>query len=171
MDQEALGTVPLAETHRCQEFACTRSGRVQQFIRGDCRKLISKNYTKVFIRPDPADHGRILGFYSLSAFLVQKDELQNKHDRHAPKGLPAPVALIGFMGKADGVPKGFGPALIHDAALRVSRIQDLGIWGLALDAENDALVGWYESVGFSPARPIAMRKSGRFMYGPLSAFL
>jgi hypothetical protein len=71
------------------------------------------------------------------------------------------------MGKTNGAPQGFGATLILDAARRVERITDIGIWGLALDAENDDLVRWYSTkVGFTLAR-----NKARFMYGPLSAFL
>ncbi len=135
-------------------------------MRADCDDLIVNNYCKVFIWPDPDAPARILGYYSLSACLVAREELNNRFQRKAPKGIPVPMVLIGFMGKTNGVPEGFGAALILDAARRVHRIKDIGIWGLGLDAENDALVKWYTKVGFAPAR-----NKARFMYGPLSAFL
>jgi hypothetical protein len=76
-------------------------------------------------------------------------ELNNRYQRRAPGGIPVPMALVGFMGRAAAAPAGFGAVLIHDAALRVSRITDLPCWGLALHPENGPLATWYEKLGFT----------------------
>lgn len=162
-----LGTVPLSERHDVASFVCSRSVRVQAFLRTEAAGYSGINYTKVFVWPDPKDPIRILGYYTLSSCLVARQELSNKHERKAPKGIPVPVALIGYMGKTDGVQPGFGAVLIHDAAVRVSILQEnIGIWGLALDAENEGLAQLYKKYGFTAARQKPL-----FLYGPLGAFL
>lgn len=84
------------------------------------------------------------------------------------------MALIGYMGRHDGAPKGIGSALLVDAARRVHRNQDLPAWGLMLDSEggpeNKKLWGWYQAQGFSPARTAPDRPSG-VMYGALRKFM
>jgi len=140
---------------------------VEAFLRDECSDLVEKNYCRVFVWPDPEDRSRILGYYSLSACLVARAELNNRFQRRAPKGIPVPMALIGYMGKTEGATQGLGPLLIQDAAKRVARITDIGIWGLCLDAENQKLAEWYEEkIGFTPARAKAL-----FLYGPLQTFL
>lgn len=163
---EALGTVPLNGTHDIANFCCTKSARVQAFLRDHAHPYVADNYCRVFVWPSNEDPTRLMGYYSLSACLIQRDELNNRFQRKAPKGIPVPMVLVGYMGKADGVPKPFGATLMLDAARRVSRITDLGIWGIALDAENDELVRWYQSLNFTLART-----RSRLMYAPLSALL
>ena len=89
-------------------------------------------------------------------------------------GFSSPAILIAGLlwivsragAKADGIQKGFGGVLIHDAALRVSRIKDIGIWGIALDAENEKLAQWYGTKGFQAAK-----EQPKLMYGRLDRFL
>ena len=127
--------------------------------------MVEKNYSKVFVWPDPADPTKVWGYYTLSAARVERQELINRYEKKVPKGLPVPVALIGYMGRSDDAPKGLGAALIYDAAVRVGQNKDVGAWGLALDAENEGLGVWYAKQGF-----VAAKSKPLFMYGPLSAF-
>ena len=125
-------------------------------------------YCGVYIWPDPQDPSRVLGYYTLSASSMSKGDLANKHERRVPKGLPVPIVLIGYMGKTDGALKGLGGLLLFDAALRVSQNLENGpgVWGLALEPENDRLARWYVEHGF-----VAAKSRERFMYGRLSDFL
>jgi hypothetical protein len=81
------------------------------------------------------------------------------------------MVRIGFMGRDDFAPKGFGSSLIVDAARRVHRNQDIAAWGLVLEAEggpeNPKLWNWYKDQGFKPCRGAHPHS----IYGPLSAFL
>lgn len=163
---EALGTVALSTAFNTEAFVCSRSARVQAFLRGDAQRYQDKNYARTFVWPDPDEATQILGYYSLAACLVEKPDLINRYDRTAEKGIPVPVVRIGYMGKRDGAAKGFGSTLILDAARRVSRIEEIGIWGLALDAENEGLVGWYKEQGL-----VSAKRNPLFMYGPLGTFL
>ena len=140
---------------------------MQKFLRDDARRYVEKGYANVYVWPDPADPCHVMGYYTLSASNVAKEHLANRHERKAEKGIPVPVALIGYMGKTDGAPQGFGGVLIVDAAIRVA--QDTGgiaAWGLALEPENDQLVAWYEKQNFTRAK----NRPG-FMYGSLQDFL
>jgi hypothetical protein len=86
-------------------------------------------------------------------------------------GYPAPMVRIGFMGRDDSSPKGFGAALLVDAARRVYRNGDIAAWGLVLESENGPdnkkLWEWYKAQGFKPCRGAHPHS----MYAPLSAFL
>lgn len=162
---EGLSTVPLnAERHSTKNFD-SRSDRVKKFIQTECWPLIATNYTRVFVWPS-ADGSEILGFYSLSAFSVERGELNNRYQRKAPGGIPAPMTLIGYMGKSQHAPANFGPALIADAALRASRNTDIACWGLCLHAENESLAAWYGKLGFTAARTKPL-----FLYAPFAALL
>ena len=102
-----------------------------------------------------------------------KTQLSGSDEKRAVKkflGIPAPMVRIGFMGRSDSAPSGFGVALIVDAARRVHRNGDIAAWGLVLESEggeqNSKLWNWYKAQGFK-----ACREMPGSMYGPLSAFL
>ncbi len=170
---EELRTVPLSSTHRTADFRCSRSERIQNFFTAECPEWERLHYCRVFIWPDSQDPTSIWGYYTLSAAVIVRENLKSGDKKRTPGGIPVPVALIGFFGRDDRAPKRLGETLLYDAALRVSKITDVGIWGLTLDAENhgvaadqDKLVQWYTKMGFKSAKGDPFR-----MYGPLSAFL
>jgi len=171
--EKALITVPLDGTHRTPDFRCSKNERIQGFFVKELPEFGSHNYTRVFIYADPADPGKILGYYTLSASFIYRRWLKNKFQKVVPGGIPVPMALLGFLGRHDESTKGLGATLVHDAALRVSRITDIGIWGMMLDADGDGLVKYYEALGFMLA--VNPKNPGdappRLMYAPLSVLL
>lgn len=171
--EKALDTVALCADHRVGEFRCSKSDRVQEFLRSDPQALAKNNYCKVFVFRNPEDLGKVWGYYTLSAATVARSIAGSSLQKKLPGGLPIPVIRIGFMGRDDGAPRGLGAALIIDAATRVSRIADIGIWGITLDAENDDLANkFYAKVGFKRAKPAQTGDPAPLlMYGPLSAFI
>jgi hypothetical protein len=168
-ETEALVTVRLNPAiHRINDFVCTRSARVQGFFGTEYPRFVERNYCRVFILPNPDDPTHIWGFYTLSPGLVEKDEITKQHQKRAMPGLPIPMARIGFLGRDDSVPKqlSLGGVLIHDAALRVQRCEDMTAWGLYLDADNAELATWYAKYGFKATVSDAL-----VMYAPLRALL
>jgi len=172
--KEPLVTVPFVpDFHFKDQFTCLKSGRVQEFVRSDPQRLVSCNYTKVFVLPNLSDPRRILGFYALSACTVARDHTTTQQQKRIPRGLPVPMVLIGYMGRDDNAPRGLGPALIVDAARRVDRISELGIWGIALHAENEELATKvYLKAGFKRAKQLpGVSGSHLLMFAPLASLL
>jgi GNAT superfamily N-acetyltransferase len=168
----SLITVPFSSLHRTQDFVCAKSKRVAGFFEQECAYL-HPQYCRVFIAPNPNDPTHILGYYTLAAGILNKQHQNNLDEKRASKlfhGYPAPVVRIGFMGRDDTAPKGFGSALLVDAARRVARNQDIAVWGLVLESEggpdNPKLWKWYQDQGFKPCR-----EQLSTMYSPLSSFL
>jgi hypothetical protein len=119
---------------------------------------------------DPQDRTKILGFYTLSTGLIEKDEVSRPHQKQVMLGLPIPMVRVGFMGRDDTVPPDLrlGGALLRDAALRVHRCADITAWGLYLDAENEELAERFY------ARKVGLRRTKTkplVMYAPLSFLL
>jgi hypothetical protein len=173
VQQDSLITVPVNPAHRLNDFACTNSERVAGFFAKEMPVLVP-NYCRLFIAPNPADPTHVWGFYTLSAALLMKQNLTGSDEKRVAKnymGYPAPMVRIGFMGRDDSAPKGFGAALIVDAARRVHRNGDIAAWGLVLEseggAENAKLWKWYEAQGFKACRG----SHPHSMYGSLTAFL
>jgi hypothetical protein len=168
--QEPLVTVPLEPTHRLADFVCNRSERVQGFLRDHAAKYVAANFARVFILPNPADPNEVWGYYTLSAASIPYGDLTAGQQKRVPlPGIPAPLAIIGYMGRHDGAEPGLGAGLIVDAARRVHRDPHIAAWGLILDAEarNADLMKWYESVGFRPKKVEKGQVTG-VMYAPLT---
>lgn len=169
----SLGTTLLTAAFNLKFFT-SRSERVQRFIREDAFRYMQKRYANVFVWPHPDDATRILGFYTLSPCSIERAEMANRFQRRSVsiEGIPVPMALIGYMGKAQDAPKGFGATLVYDAALRLSQPQDLPVWGIALHPENEELAKWYDSLNFERGRVWQKDRTHRLvMYAPLVTLL
>jgi hypothetical protein len=168
-----LITVELSDLHKTDGFLCTMSPRVAGFFANEARQLIPSRFCKAFIAPDPNDPTAILGFYTLSSAQLRKENVSGGDEKRLVKsarGFAPPMIRIGFMGKDDRVPKGFGTALLIDAARRIY-VQDIGAWGIVLEPENgtkndNKLWQWYQKQGFK-----ACREMDGTAYIPLSALL
>lgn len=173
LQQEALITVAVDGKHRRDKFTCKNSARVAGFFANEAKMLVP-NYCRLFIAASPDDEATVWGYYTLSAALLFKQNLSGGDEKKISKqymGIPAPMVRIGFMGRDDSSPKGFGAALLIDAARRVYRNGDIAAWGLVLESdggpENKKLWDWYQAQGFKLCRGAHPHS----MYGPLSAFL
>lgn len=155
--EEPLATVRLGPTHRARDFICSKSERVTHFIKEQAPRWVDQRYCGVFVLPDPDDPTRILAYYSLSQFVLGREEMRNTHKKRQLIAT-IPLVKVGFMGKQDGTSKGLGAGVLVDAARRVYRQIDVPAWGLALEPEggreNAKLWAWYESVGFIPAKSL-----------------
>lgn len=173
-----LVTEPLNPAHRVGDFQCKRSQRICGFIQTEHPGLVGWNYCRVFVLADYAggDPTRILGFYTLSASAHARGQVGSQLQKKLPGGIPIPMALIGYMGRCDTAEKGVGALLIQDAARRAYLNPDLGIWGLMLDAENEALIEKvYKPAGFVRARKpkgaVETDPEPLVMYAPVIKFL
>src|SRR5258708_33642475 len=133
--EEPLVTVRLNPTHRTRDFSCAKSARVTKFIREQASRWVDRRLCGVFIFPSPDDPTANLGYYTLSQYLIGRDEMDRKYkSRQLVESVP--LALIGFMGKGDGGPAGFWGILLTGAGRRVYRHLDIPAWGLALEPEG-----------------------------------
>ena len=168
-----LGTVYLSAAHNLSGFT-SRSTRIQGFIQNEVQEYLAKRYCSVCVWPHPDDPSRILGFYTLAACSIEREELNNRFSRKNKTigGIAVPMALVGYMGKSVDAPKGFGGTLILDAAIRAARSEDIPVWGLALHPENDSLAKWYGTLGFTVGEAWRIdNKRRRVMYAPLKALM
>jgi hypothetical protein len=171
--QEDLITVPIASKHRVDKFTCKQSTRVAGFFANEAKVLVPL-YCRLFIATPPHNDETVWGYYTLSAALLFKQNLSGGDEKRISKqymGIPAPMVRIGFMGRDDAAPKGFGASLLIDAARRVYGNGDIAAWGLVLESEggpeNRKLWDWYQAQGFKVCRGAHPHS----MYAPLSAFL
>jgi ribosomal protein S18 acetylase RimI-like enzyme len=99
-----------------------------------------------------------VGFYSLSAFKLDLDDLPEEIARKLPRyddGVPA--ALIGRLARdARMRGKGLGDLLVADAVRRIlGAAQALAVLAIVVDAKDERAATFYEGLGFRrfPLRP------------------
>lgn len=166
-EQQEVGiaTVPLRPDHNVAGFVLPKSAQgtqVRDFLVQHADTAVQDRYSRVFVLENPEDRTQIWAYYSLAASSVVVDIIEPAQRgvqlRKLQRQHRVPMALLGFMGRHDDKYLGgqdFGAYLLYDAALRVQRAaEDLGIWGIWLNAHNEKLVGYYQWCRFSRAFPI-----------------
>ena len=94
----------------------------------------------------------VLGYYSLAAGSISHDEATER----TRKGLarhPIPVILLARLAVDNSLHgRGFGPALLKDALLRVAEAADtIGARALLVHAKNEDARGFYKHFNFEPS--------------------
>lgn len=92
------------------------------------------------------------GYYSLAAGSISHDEATER----TRKGLarhPIPVILLARLAVDNSLHgRGFGPALLKDALLRVAEAADtIGARALLVHAKDEDAKGFYEQFNFEPS--------------------
>lgn len=95
---------------------------------------------------------RVAGYYSLSAFCLERSAVGGRVRRNMPE--PIPAVLLGRLAvdrRDQGA--GLGSALLADAMRRTEAVAgQLGVRVLAVQAIDDAAKRFYEHRGFEPTR-------------------
>jgi len=104
--------------------------------------------------PGAPDLPAVIGFYTLSMAALERTALPVSTQKGVP-AYPMPVALIGrFAIDRRAQRQGFGRVLLQDALERVLAVsEDIGCFGVLVDAKNGAAVAFYRSTGFEPTAP------------------
>lgn len=147
---EALG-----KQHDRSKFSCGQA-ELDDWFRRRASQDERRNVARVFIAVD-SDLG-VVGFYSLSAFKLDLDDLPEEIARKLPRyddGVPA--ALIGRLARDARVRgKGLGDLLVADAVRRIlGAAQALAVLAIVVDAKDELAATFYEGLGFRrfPLRP------------------
>lgn len=95
--------------------------------------------------------GRVVAYYALSSGAVRTILTPGRFRRNMPD--PIPVALLARLAVDQSVQgRGFGRALVQDAARRIVRAADvIGIRGLIIHALSVEAKNFYQQLGFEPS--------------------
>ncbi len=107
-----------------------------------------RNVARVFVAVD-SDLG-VVGFYSLSSFKLEIDDLPEPMARKLPRYDRVPAALIGRLARDSRVRgKGIGELLLADAVRRIlGAAQSLAVFAILVDAKDEHAAAFYEGFGF-----------------------
>ena len=90
----------------------------------------------------------VIGYYTISAFGIALADLNPTMQKRLPRYPVVPSVLIGRLAvdeRYEG--KGLGRILLVDALERAARL-DVAVWGVVVDAIDEAAARFYQKFGF-----------------------
>jgi ribosomal protein S18 acetylase RimI-like enzyme len=145
---------PLGKQHDRSKFSCGQA-ELDDWFRRRASQDERRNIARVFVAVSP-ELG-VVGFYSLSSFRLDFDDLPEELARKLPRYDGVPAALIGRLARDSRVRgKGIGELLVADAVRRIlSAAHSLAVFAIMVDAKNEHAATFYEGFGFRrfPLRP------------------
>jgi ribosomal protein S18 acetylase RimI-like enzyme len=120
---------------------------LKKYARQNQRKGIAKTWVAILQNGD----GQVAGYYSISMAQLELESLP-ENDRKGLPRYPIPVMRIGKLA-VDRSMQGrrLGETLLVDAFNRVIRLsQDIGVFGVIVDALNEQAKGFYLKYNFIP---------------------
>jgi ribosomal protein S18 acetylase RimI-like enzyme len=145
---------PLGKQHDRSQFSCGQADLDDWFQRraGQDER---RDVARVFVAVE-RELG-VVGFYSLSSFSLELNDLPQEIARKLPRYGGVPAALIGRLARDVRVRgKGVGELLIADALRRIlSAASTLAVFAIVIDAKDEPAAAFYERFGFRrfPLRP------------------
>lgn len=153
----AIRIEPLRKHHERGAFNCGEP-TLDDWFRNRASQDTKRDLAQVFVAID--DGLGLVGFYSLSAFALQLDELPEDLASKLPRYSAIPAALIGRLAR-DLRSRGqrVGDILLADAINRVLAAREsLGVYAIVVNALNPMARKFYATFGFIalPTRPDRM---------------
>lgn len=138
---------PLGKQHDRSKFACGEA-ELDEWFRRRASQDERRNIARMFVAVN-SEMG-VVGFYSLSSFKLDFDDLPETIARKLPRYDGIPAALIGRLARDIRVRgKGVGDLLVADAVRRIlSAAQSLAVFAIMVDAKNEHAATFYEGFGF-----------------------
>jgi GNAT superfamily N-acetyltransferase len=142
---EALG-----KTHDRTAFTCG-SAALDRYLQQQARQDAEKNVAAPFVLTLPPDP-KVLGYYTLSASLVNASELPDALAKKLPRYPQLPVALLGRLAVEQSMKgKGVGQFLLMDALRRsLDAAASIAAMAVLVDAKGDAAQAYYRHFSFLP---------------------
>jgi predicted GNAT family N-acyltransferase len=142
---EALG-----KTHDRTAFNCG-SAPLNRYLQQQARQDADKNIAAPFVLTIPPAH-RVLGYYTLSASLVNASELPEAVAKKLPRYPQLPVTLLGRLAVDHSMKgKGLGEFLLLNALHRsLEAAANIAAMAVLVDAKDDAAEAFYRHFSFLP---------------------
>ena len=139
------------DSHVVEDFACGAES-LDNWLKRRALKNQTQGASRTYV---VCVESRVVAFYALASGAVLSTQASGRLRRNMPD--PIPVVVLGRLAVDRTLHgKGFGRALMRDAALRVVQAADvIGIRGMTVQALSDEAKVSYEHLGFesSPDDP------------------
>ncbi len=140
----------LSKAHDRSAFDCG-SAALDRYLHQQARQDAEKNVAAPFVLTAPPAL-RVLGYYTLSASLVNASELPDTLVKKLPRCAQLPVTLLGRLA-VDHRMKGnrLGEFLLMDALRRsLGAAVNIAAMAVLVDAKDDAAAAFYRHFSFLP---------------------
>lgn len=142
-----LAPVPLAGQHNTEDFSCGTES-LDSWLKRRALKNQIQGASRTYV---VCIEKRVVAYYALASGAILASEATGRLRRNMPD--PIPVVVLGRLAVDSTLRgKGFGRALVRDAAMRVLQAADaIGIRGMTVQALSDEAQVFYEHLGFEPS--------------------
>ena len=141
---------PLGKSHDREGFSCG-SPPLDRYLRQQARQDAEKRVAAPFVLIEPPA-SQVLGYYTLSASVVDASELPNTLARKLPRYPQLPVTLLGRLALDQGMKgRGAGEFLLMNALRRsLEAAANIAAMAVLVDAKDDAAEAFYRHFSFLP---------------------
>jgi predicted GNAT family N-acyltransferase len=147
----------LSRQHDRTKFDCGVDA-LNLYLRQQARQDAEKHVTAPFVLIEPPS-AEVLGYYTLSASVLDVGEIAPELARKLPRYPQLPVTLIGRLA-VDVRLKGqrCGEYLLMDALHRsLTHAAEIAAMAVVVDAKDEAAAAFYRHFGFQPLQASARR--------------
>ena len=139
----------LAGHHDREGFSCGVE-ELDDYFRKYARQNAQKGVAAVFVLVPKRGSGTVLGFYTLSATVIDAGKLPREFLKKLPKYQQLPATLIGRLARrADVGRKGIGEKILVNALRRSAKSSEtIGSLAVVVDAKSETAKRWYLKYGF-----------------------
>jgi hypothetical protein len=123
---------------------------LNQFLQKKASKEMKQNLNTTYVLTTNEKNTLkpILGYYTLSASSLILSSVPTHLIKHVPPNYQLPTARLGRLARDKNYP-GIGKILLKDALVRIANASDsIGIYGIEVDAKDNAAKLFYEKFGF-----------------------
>ncbi len=133
------------ERHDASGFASGEPA-LDDWLREHAATEARRGHSRTFVWT--TETARVVGYYTLAAHKVARDEVPTRIGRGGPREIPATlIAKLALSDELRG--RGLGAVLLADALDRVVvAAEQVGAKLIVVDALHEQVAGWYEALGF-----------------------
>jgi GNAT superfamily N-acetyltransferase len=137
---------PLAQDHGVSEFDCGKHTSLTEWLRRYALQSQQANSTRTYV---VHRENRVVGYYSLSASSVRKEEASERAAKYQPAH-PIPVILLARLAVDKSEQKrGLGPALLKNALQRcLAGSKQIGARAVLVHVIDGNAKSFYQHYGF-----------------------
>ena len=148
MADQGVIVEPLGRKHDRSDFTCGIEA-LDRYLKQQARQDAERRVAAPFVAVRPSGQ-RVLGFYTLSAFVLTLGELPDDAARRLPRYPQLPVTLLGRLAIDQSVRgQGLGEHLLLDALHRsLTHADQIAAMAVVVDAKDDAAAAFYRHYGF-----------------------
>lgn len=141
---------PLSPAHDRKGFSCGNTA-LDRYIQQQARQDTEKRVAAPFVLTEPPAL-RVLGYYTLSASVIDVRALPQNLTRKLPRYPQLPVTLLGRLAVDESASgRGIAAFLLMDALRRsLEAATDIAAMAVVVDAKDDAAEGFYRHFSFLP---------------------